>query len=285
MAVGAEDPNAERRAFWSSAPGRKWVANQAALDTLFKEVTTGLLALADLKPGERVIDLGCGTGDLSVAAARAVGEAGSVLGVDIAAPMVEYARHRASAMPQATFLVSDAQEHEFPSDGADIAVSRFGVMFFADPVTAFANIARGIRPGGRLALAAWAPADENPWSHLTRDAAIARLGKPQATDPHAPGQFAFADPGRTCGLLDQAGLSAAEARVTDLHLHVPGPLEDAVMLSTTIGPVSRIMQQFDGTDDDLAAIRAKVTEDLAAYHGADGLRIPARVIFYTASVP
>jgi SAM-dependent methyltransferase len=181
-----------------------WVANEALFDAVFAPVTAAILAAAAPAPGQRVLDVGCGTGTLLATAAAAGAE---VVGVDISEGMAAAARRR---VPEATVLVADAQTTELLAEvrGApfDRVVSRYGVMFFEDPVAAFANIRRATAPGARLAFACWRTEEENPVFSLGTSVLAARLDPdPEPDDPDAPGPTAFADAARPAAVLTAAG--------------------------------------------------------------------------------
>lgn len=277
--------NDAQRDFWSSAVGRKWVANQPRLDALFTEVNDSLLALASPTEGEHVLDVGTGAGDLALQMSDAVGETGHVLGLDIAKPLLARARERAEARDNITLMLADAQDHEFDEDRFDLLASRFGLMFFSDPVAGFSNLRSALRPGARMAFAAWAPQEENPWSVLPRRVAVERLGDPPPDTPQAPGQFAFADSAYVERILSEAGFSGVEGGPFDLHLHAGRSPEEAADLACSIGPVSRIMRDFEGTDDDLKAITEDVARAFEQFAGVGGIRVPARITLYSAQNP
>jgi SAM-dependent methyltransferase len=202
------DPNRDQADYWNSPAGQQWIDHETALDANHAPVLDVLLDRAALKPGQGVLDLGCGTGASTIRAAGIVGPQGCAEGVDISTVMLDRARIRAydSHATNVAFTLADAQTHRFSPAEFDIMISRFGMMFFNDPVAAFANIARAIRPGGRMVFAAWGPLPRNPWFLIPRDIAIARLGAPAPLDPSAPGPFAFADSARVIHLMAQAGL-------------------------------------------------------------------------------
>ena len=278
------DPSADQRAYWNGPPGESWVANQAALDALQGGVSALLLAEAAPGPGDRVLDIGCGAGETTLAVARAVGPRGTVTGVDISEPLLARARRRAEAAEagNAVFLHADAALHRFEPESADLVVSRFGLMFFADPVAAFRNLAPALAPGGRLVFVAWAAADRNPWFSLPLAAAVERLGPAAPSDPDAPGPMAFRDIGRVTRILAEAGFARAEGAVRTVDLHLPGGLEAAADLALRIGPATRHIRDKGGSEDDVRAIADGVRARLAPFVTGDGIRVPATVNLYRA---
>ena len=156
---------ADQAAFWNGPGGQGWLAAYARIERSIAPFSEVVLAAAAAQPGECAIDVGCGTGGTTAALARAVGaagpSAGHVLGVDISRPLIEAAR--AQNVANATFMVGDATVQSFDAQSVDLVFSRFGVMFFADPVAAFANVRRALKPGGRLAFVCWQSLGLNPW--------------------------------------------------------------------------------------------------------------------------
>ena len=165
----------------------------------------GRRALAALapRPGESVLDIGCGGGETALDLARAVAPDGTVVGVDLSTAVLAFARRAAEGCERVRFVQADAQVFPFEPASFDAAFSRFGVMFFADPTAAFINIRRSLRPNGRLAFVCWRALEENPLDILPLRAASAHLPPQPAHDPDAPGPFAFANPARVRGILEK----------------------------------------------------------------------------------
>lgn len=280
-------PNAEQAEFWNSAASRYWVTRAADFDAINRELTERLLAACAPEAGEQTLDIGCGGGTTSFALADAVGPEGSVLGLDISEPLLSLAETRRQGRGDANvaFQLGDAEVHRFEPAGRDLVISRFGVMFFADPVAAFRNIGAALRPGGRMVFVAWGGPEANPFFALPQAAAAARLGPLPDVPPEAPGPMAFRDPARVAGLLRAAGLAEVRAEPTDVDLHHPGGVEAMVALTTSVGPVSRALRETGGTEADRAAIAEALRTAFAPFATPDGIRVPARVIYYFAARP
>jgi SAM-dependent methyltransferase len=276
--------NTAQAEFWASGAGHQWIVRETLMDALLSQVLTRVLHHAKLQPGEHVLDIGCGTGASCLAAADQVGPSGHVIGVDIAAQLLDRATVRAAeaGLPNITHVLADAQTHAFAPASVDVMISRVGVMFFDDPIAAFANMARALKPGGRLVFAAWAPAAQVPWFSIPVGAVIARMGKPAPSDPNAPGPMAFQDPDRVTKIMGAAGLANVRCLSETVDLTPDGSLADVVAFATRVGPAARILAEFSAIDADAAAIEAEVGKHLAVYDTDNGLRIPAGIHLYCA---
>jgi SAM-dependent methyltransferase len=281
------DANADQMTFWNSVAGPTWVAREADLDFLHRSVVDILLDAAAPSPGAAILDIGCGSGATSLAFAEAVGSSGEVLGIDISEPLLARAeaRRHAAGLENLGFFNADAQTAALPPARFDAAISRFGVMFFADPVVAFRNIASALKPGAGVAFAAWSDAERNPWFSESLRIAAGRLGPLPTPPPGAPGPTAFADRDRVVSLLEAAGLADASAETLPIELHHPGGIDAIAGLSAEVGPTPRAMRERNGTPEDLAAIVAGVAETFATYATPDGIRIPAEIHLFRAHRP
>jgi SAM-dependent methyltransferase len=229
----------EMRAFWNGPIGERWVAHQEKLDRSMAPLTEALFRAAHLAPGERVLDVGCGTGTTLRAISTAVGATGSVVGVDISAPMLALARERTRDIPNVTIIEGDAGVLALDPP-VDAIVSRFGVMFFADPVAAFTNFRRVLRPSGRIVFVAWRTPAENEWVRVPLAAVESVLGPAAPTLPDAPGPFAFADRARLERIMTDAGFAKVAIERFDATMTIATTgVEEAVTHATMVGPASR----------------------------------------------
>jgi len=252
MEVACE-ANSEQKALWNGRAGQAWVEAQASLDEMFKPLGQALVAAAQVSPGDRALDVGCGAGATTLAVAQRLGANGHCVGVDVSQPAIAAARARAERENvRASFICADAQTHAFEPATFDAVVSRFGVMFFDDSVQAFANLRRAARSGARLRFVAWRSAAENPFMTVAERAAAPLLPDLPARQPDAPGQFGFADPRRVSRILEASGWTRIDVQPIDAECAFP----ESALLSylTGLGPLGRILPEADGST------RARVIE-------------------------
>lgn len=234
--------NDEQAMLWNGASGRAWVEAQPILDRMFEPFTEVLTKACT--PGSSVLDVGCGTGGTTLAVARQLGTHGRSVGIDISQPMIAAARSRAERQrPSATFICGDAQVHGLAPAAFDVIVSRFGVMFFAAPESAFANLRRAARNGARLRFLAWRDPAENPFMTAAERAAAPFLPNIPPRVPDAPGQFALADPARTRSILQASGWNDIEIQPLDVECALPRT--DLDRYFTQLGPLGRVLQDTD----------------------------------------
>ncbi len=288
MAASPPGPNAEQIRYWNELAAPSWIAQQERLDRLLQPVGERALARAAAAAGEAVLDVGCGCGTSTLALAAAVGTGGRVLGVDVSRPMLEQARARAAqrGLSQVRFLEADAQTAELEPAVFDLLFSRFGVMFFADPRAAFANLRSALRPGARVTFACWQALARNPWMTVPLSAVAKHLTLPAPPPPGAPGPFAFADPDRVRGFLEQAGL--AEVAFEDLQLPLAvggGETESAVELLLQVGPVGALLRDAGAGPELRERVAASLREALVPFASPSGPRLPSAAWLVSARNP
>ncbi len=269
--------------FWSGPQGATWVAHAPALDVLFAALDDALLAAAAPRAGEAVLDIGCGTGATAAAFHRAVAPGGRVTGIDVAPPLLAAAAGRAGG--GLSFARHDLEDAPPPGAPHDLAVSRFGVMFFEDRLRAFGNLLAGLAPGGRIAFAAWGPLGDNPWFAVPRAAAAQVLGAGPPGPPGHQGPMAFADPAPVLTQLAEAGFDAPACTALDLTLTHPGGLQAVLRAATALGPARALLREHDAEDTEGAAVHEAVAAALAPLAGAGGFRCPARINLFTGRRP
>ncbi len=263
-------PNSEQVIDWNGEQGRGWVDHQAVLDRMIEPFGNAALQRAAARPGERVLDVGCGCGSTSLALAEAVGAHGRVLGVDISRPMLAVARRLSTAHPglPLRFAEADASSALLPTDH-DLLFSRFGLMFFDTPAEALSHLRGTLRPGGRCAFVCWRAPRDNPWAMAPLMAVRQALGvTPPPADPLAPGPFAFADDKRLRALLTQAGFADIAFERVDAPVHIGASAAEAATHSLQLGPASRLART--AAPDQQPMIAAAIEQALQAHTAADG---------------
>ena len=268
----ANGPNADQIAYWNGPNGQRWVRNQEAMDVILAPLGERAMDALGVAAGDRVLDVGCGCGATAIELARRVGPSGAVTGVDISAPMLARAQERAAreSSLNLSFLRADVSRHRF-EEPVDRAFSRFGVMFFTDPATAFASIRRALRPGGRLGFVCWADKARNLWRAVPIEAASPHIELPQPIGPNEPGPFAFEDRGRVEAILDSAGFEEIRIDRHEGTFSFGDALDVAVDRALRVGPLGVALEK--ATDAQRAAIEADMAIALERHATPDGIAL------------
>jgi SAM-dependent methyltransferase len=268
--------------YWNGAGGERFARSQDAIDRSLAKITDAAIAFAAPQTDERVLDVGCGCGTTTFRLREKVGPNGAAAGVDVSKVMLNVARARAAAAnADVAFVEDDAARHDF-QPVFDLVFSRFGVMFFADPVAAFANIRTALTKTGRLAFVCWRSLPENFWAYAPLVAARPFLPPMDPPDPHAPGPFAFADGDRLHRILASAGFNTITIEKLDTTMSMGATIEEASAEAMNIGPVSRASAELDESTRD--KIRAAIAEAFAKYKMPEGVMLPAACWLVRASV-
>jgi ubiquinone/menaquinone biosynthesis C-methylase UbiE len=277
------DQNADQIAYWNGPGGQRWTDRQQTQDLMLAQVADILIDRARPKAGERIVDVGCGCGATTTALAQRVGPTGRVFGIDISAPMLARARQIAPAGLPIEFELADATIYPFEPRSFDLLASRFGVMFFAEPVLSFANMHRALRPSGRLAFACWREPRDNPWLMLPLQAVYKHVPKLPQVGPEDPGPFAFASEQRVTRILSEAGFSKIALEPCNLLLDIAigRGLDAAVESALEIGPASRALEEQP--PELRAAAKASVREALAPFATGQSVPLPGSIWIVTAS--
>jgi SAM-dependent methyltransferase len=276
--------NTEQAEAWNGYEGAYWADHQDRYDAVNSGFNDALFAAAAIGERDRVLDIGCGNGQTTRLAARRAPR-GHAVGIDLSAPMLARARAAAGAegIANVTFHQGDAQVHPFPSGGFDRAISRFAIMFFADPVAAFANIGRALRPGGRLAFVCMQDVSRNDWLLVPFSAMRAHVPVPDFARPNAPGMFSLADPARIGEVLTGAGFEAVTSTPVEAPMLFGRDADDAAAFLVNSGPAQFMLRQVDRTS--VGRARDAVTAALRPYEGPGGVRLRGAAWVVSATRP
>jgi SAM-dependent methyltransferase len=278
--------NKEQIDYWNGDAGKRWAQQDEVMAHLLQPVCEALLDHAHIDSCCNALDVGCGGGSQSLMLAQRLGNGSKVLGIDISAPMLEVAQAKAASAPgtiaSLDFLQADAASHSFEPGKFDLLFSRFGVMFFDDPVGAFGNLRLALADEGRLAFCCWQSLKDNDWTFLPVQAALQYVEVTETPDPNAPGPFAFADPDRMRAILEEAGFTdiAIKSHATDIRFGQGADLAGAVRELAAIGPVSRLLAGAD--EAVLEKVFTAMEEVLAPYYIDGALVLPGAIWFVTA---
>ena len=288
MTGEAVDANAAQRRYWNTVAGPRWVASPGFRERRNQESLALLLARLGLAGGESVLEIGCGTGALTLPLAAAVGAQGRVVAVDISEPMLGAARQKVGerGLRNVTLQLGDAQVFGFEPAAFDLATSRMGVMFFADPAAAFRNIGTALKPTGRLVFACWGPLGENRHWLVAHDVVVRHLGPPAPKPPHEAGPLAFAEPDYIRRILTDAGF--AEITVDRAHpTIIGGSPEEEARQALSMGPTARLIEEKNPNDATRATLAREIEAAFAAVADpASGeIRLPGTIFLVSARRP
>jgi ubiquinone/menaquinone biosynthesis C-methylase UbiE len=276
--------NADQIAYWNGPGGRHWADRQQTQDIMLAPVSEILIDRAQVKARERIVDVGCGCGATTIALAQKVGPSGYVFGIDISAPMLARAREIAPADLPAGFVLADATIYPFDPASFDLLVSRFGVMFFAEPELSFANLRRALPPtSGRLAFACWREPRENPFFMAPLQAVYKHVPKLPQLGPEDPGPFSFASEQRVRRILSEAGFTGIAMEASDLSLDIAvgRGLEAAVAGALEIGLAARALAEQP--PDVVAAATHSIREALTPFVRGASVPLAASIWIVTAT--
>jgi SAM-dependent methyltransferase len=260
---------AEQAAFWNGPGGKMWLASYDRIQRSVAPFGNAALAAAKAQPGEKILDVGCGTGSTTAELAREVGPGGRVLGVDISETLIGAARQQ--HLDNATFEVGDAATYPFETAAFDLVFSRFGVMFFGDPVAAFKNLRRALKPLGRIVFLCWRTPMENPWGLVPMRAATPHLPPIERPGPEDPGQYSFGDRARVERILKQAGFGTPTFRTLDEQIPMGKDIAEVLDNLAKFGPVARLFAE--STPEQISKAKAAIGEALKPHAGPEGVHL------------
>jgi SAM-dependent methyltransferase len=278
--------NAAQRDYWNTIAGPRWVGLEGFVERRVEAVNDLLLRYSGVQAGETALEIGCGTGAFTVPLAAAVGADGAVVGIDISAPMLAGAKRRLAeaGLDHVSLIEADAQTHPFEPGRFDLLASRFGVMFFADPAAAFANLQHAARRGGRLCFACWgALADNRHWL-IPYEVVLRHLGPPAPKPPREPGPLAFSDPDYVRSFLGSAGFAAIAIDREHPEVFATTAAEEAEF-ACLMGPPARLIEEKEPDDATRRTIRHEIEDALAAYFRTGKTTLPSTVLLVTAVKP
>lgn len=265
--------------FWANQMGKLWASHADALDRQLEPA--GIAGLEALKPqrGEKILDLGCGSGSTTVKICEAVGSGGMVTGIDISEDQLAIARSRAGN-ERADFLLGDAQSWPFEPETFDALYSRFGCMFFEDANAAYANLQSALRPDARVALVAWRELSLNSWAAIPAAVGVEILGPAKPSQAGTPGPFAWGEPSVFRPILEGAGfrkVSWSEVRIVlQIGEQTPDdPVKRGLDMLMRVGPLARRLRE--SSDDERGAVASRLAPKLKTFVKEGWVRIPGRI--------
>jgi SAM-dependent methyltransferase len=277
------DENSESQSYWNEEGGNKWAENIDIVEAIIEPLSEILIEKIAAQNGENALDVGCGGGITSIKLANMVSQAGSVLGVDVSEPIISIAQKRSETIDNISFQQRDAASVELGADNFDIITSRFGVMFFDDPILAFKNLHSSLKSTGRLIFLCWRGLDENPWIADPAKAAFEIVPPPvdaEKPDPTAPGPFSLADKEHLTSILSSAGFNNIDLQPVDADLPMGQP-EEAISFLMKMGPAAEILK--DATDDKKTEVAIAMRQILSKYEKNGETRIPSATWLVSAS--
>jgi SAM-dependent methyltransferase len=279
--------NAEQIEYWNGEAGQGWAERNQQMEKTLGPLAEEVIAAANPMPAETVLDIGCGCADTSLSLLHRVGPTGRVLGVDISRPMLDIAATKVELLPAdlrgaIAFEQADASTYPFEAGRFDLLFSRFGVMFFADPAAAFANMRTALKPGGRIAFLCWAPVPENEWITVPMGAALQHVPPPEPTPPNAPGPFGLSNPEFVEQVLNEAGYSNINIGSTRPTMRFGHGMqkEQVVDFFVDVSPASRVL---NGAPPELVEpVRSAIAQAIMPYHDGETINLSASCWLVTA---
>lgn len=277
--------NTDMKEFWNGEGGEKWVRFQESIDAHLLPFGQEAIVAAALGDGESVLDIGCGSGDTTLQLARCVGQDGRVLGVDISEPILELAKNKSISTNQSNvrFEQGDAQIFRFEAESFDVIFSRFGVMFFDDPVAAFKNLHRALKSNGKIAFVCWQSAQNNEWITFPLTVVANHVSLPAPLSEDEPGPMSFATPEKVHRILAAAGFSNIEINAFSEPFTVGNSIEASVAFLTQLSPVGGAIGKSSADDTIKSQITADLLDALVPYDTDYGVIMGAATWIVTAN--
>ncbi len=279
-----DQPNAGMAEFWNGNGGKNWVSQEARLEASLKPFGQRAIAAGAITGGQQILDIGFGCGDTSIELAEKVGPQGQVHGVDISVAMVDAAENKAAkkGIANVSFECADAQTKAFTANSYDLIFSRFGVMFFDDPIAAFKNIYTALKPGGRLAFMCWAPRDQNAWVGLPLQVVAKHLDLPAPPAIDTPGPFSLSEEPRVSGILGAAGFANIAVETFQTPFVLGDGVDEALSFLMQLSPSGGAINNAEADDQIRGRIAVDMAELLKSYESEKGVSMNAAALLVTA---
>jgi len=280
-----DQPNAGMAEFWNGNGGKNWISRETRLESSLKVFGQQAIDAGGISPGQRILDIGFGCGETTIELAQKVGPQGRVHGVDISVAMVEAAEKKAvkSGISNVSFECSDAQTTTFPADHYDLVFSRFGVMFFDDPIGAFKNIYTSLKPGGRLAFICWAPRDQNAWVGLPLQVVAKHLSLPAPPAIDQPGPFSLSEEPRVSDILGSAGFANISVEPFQTPFVLGGDVDEALSFLMQLAPSGSAINNAEADEETRVQIALDMAELLKSHESDKGVCMSAAALLVTAT--
>lgn len=280
----ADQPNAGMSEFWNGSGGENWVSREARLESSLRPFGQQAMVAGAIVVGQQILDIGFGCGDTTLEMAGKAGPEGQVHGVDISTAMVETAENKAAGkgVANVSFECADAQTKAFPIASYDLVFSRFGVMFFDDPIAAFKNIYTALKPGGRLAFMCWAPRDQNAWVGLPLQVVAKHLSLPPPPAIDEPGPFSLSEESRVSGILGAAGFADIAVELFQTPFVLGGDVDEAVSFLMQLSPSGGAINNAEADEPTRARIAIEMAEMLKSHESDKGVSMSAAALLVTA---
>ena len=232
--------NQEQKEFWNEKKGEIWVSLESKIDKMLGPLGDQAIKILKPKVGEKILDIGCGTGSTSQTLSKLVGESGIITGIDISKPILNFAQKQKEnkKIKNINFIQADAQNHQFSDLNFDAVFSRFGIMFFEDPISAFKNIKKSLSCNGRLTFVCWSKREDNDWINLSSNVASQFLELPPKANPKEPGPFAFEDYFYIEEILTKSGWKNIKIKAYKQNIVIGKTLDYAADFLSRMGPMS-----------------------------------------------
>ena len=279
-----DQANAGMAEFWNGKGGENWLSREARLEASLRPFGQQAMAAGAITAGQRILDIGFGCGDSAIELAGKVGPEGQVHGVDISLAMVDAANKKAVKMDIAnvSFECADAQTKAFQLASYDLVFSRFGVMFFDDPIGAFKNIYSALKPGGRLAFICWAPRNQNAWVGLPLQVVAKHLTLPAPPGLEEPGPFSLSEELRVNSILGAAGFANIAVEPYQIPFVLGGDVDEALSFLMQLAPSGGAINNAEADQETRARIALDMADLLKSHTNNKGVSMGATALLVTA---